>query len=111
MDQRKMTSVEIQAYSVEEAVRLALEQLGLDESDVDIEILSYAGPDEGDEALVRVTAKGMASQPVPRAGRSQPATPRAGAEPHERRQPRARRVPGDRPSSRGAPPREHPSPT
>ncbi len=60
-----MTSVEIQAYSVDEAVRLALEQLGLGEQDVDIEILSDAGPDEGDEALVRVTAKGMASQPIP----------------------------------------------
>ena len=64
-----MTSVEIQAYSVEEAVRLALEQLGLSESEVDIEILSDAGPDEGDEALVRVTAKGMASQPIPRGAR------------------------------------------
>ena len=30
MDQRRMTSVEIQAYSVDEAVRLALEQLELD---------------------------------------------------------------------------------
>ena len=69
MEQRRMTSVEIQAYSVEEAVRLALEQLELNEADVDIEILSDAGPDEGDEALVRVTAKGMASQPIPRAGR------------------------------------------
>ena len=45
---------------------VALEQLGLGEQDVDIEILSDAGPDEGDEALVRVTAKGMASQPIPR---------------------------------------------
>src|SRR5215204_4044023 len=70
MDQRRMTSVEIQAYSVEEAVRLALEQLELGEQDVDIEILSDAGPDEGDEALVRVTAKGMASQPVPRGTRA-----------------------------------------
>ena len=72
MDQRRMTSVEIQAYSVEEAVRLALEQLELGEADVDIEILSDAGPDEGDEALVRVTAKGMASQPVPRGTRGGP---------------------------------------
>lgn len=104
-----MTSVEIQAYSVEEAVRLALEQLGLGEPDVDIEILSDAGPDEGDEALVRVTAKGMASQPVPRAGRG----PAVGGRPQggpgrgpnrERRPPVTRRVPGDRPSSRGAPP-------
>jgi spoIIIJ-associated protein len=108
-----MTSVEIQAYSVDEAVRLALEQLGLGEQDVDIEILSDAGPDEGDEALVRVTAKGMASQPIPRAARAAPsAGPRAGGHGQgagrERRQPGVRRVPGDRPSSRGAPPRERP---
>ncbi|MDQ3656506.1 MAG: Jag N-terminal domain-containing protein, partial [Chloroflexota bacterium] len=65
MQQR--TSVEIQAYSVEEATRLALEELKLTPDDVDIEILSDVGPDEDAEALVRVTAKGMASQPVPRA--------------------------------------------
>jgi spoIIIJ-associated protein len=108
-----MTSVEIQAYSVDEAVRLALEQLGLGEQDVDIEILSDAGPDEGDEALVRVTAKGMASQPIPRGMRAgQTAGPRTGGHGpgpvRERRQPGVRRVPGDRPSSRGAPPRERP---
>ncbi len=68
MQQR--TSVEIQAYSVDEAVRLALEELGLGHDDVDIEILSDAGPDEDAEALVRVTAKGMASQPVPSSGSS-----------------------------------------
>ncbi len=61
----RMTSVEIQAFSVEDAIRLALEQLDLDESDVDIEVLSDAGPEEDEEALVRVTAKGMASQPTP----------------------------------------------
>jgi spoIIIJ-associated protein len=107
-----MTSVEIQAVSVEEAVRLALEQLELTEADVDIEILSDAGPDEGDEALVRVTAKGMASQPVPR-GRgaySGPAAASAPGQTRERRQPGTRRVPGDRPSSRGAPPRERSRP-
>ena len=108
-----MTSVEIQAYSVDEAVRLGLEQLELGEPDVDIEILSDAGPDEGDEALVRVTAKGMASQPIPRGARSgQSAGPRTGAHGpgpgREHRQPGVRRVPGDRPSSRGAPPRERP---
>lgn len=95
MDGNRRTSVEIQAYSVEEAVRLALEQLGRTEHEVDIEILSDAGPDEDAEALVRVTAKGMASQPEPRAASA------AG-----RRPPMPRRVPGDRPSSRGAPPRE-----
>ncbi|MFN8592187.1 MAG: RNA-binding cell elongation regulator Jag/EloR [Thermomicrobiales bacterium] len=102
-----MTSVEIQAYSVEEAVRLALEQLGLNDSQVDIEILSDAGPDEGDEALVRVTAKGMASQPVPRGNRAPSAQSQNRG---ERRQAPSRRVPGDRPSSRGAPPRERPRP-
>jgi len=91
MDKR-MTSVEIQAYSVEEAIRLALEQLGLSEDAVEIEVLSDAGPDEDAEALVRVTAKGMASQPIPSAVSS-------GGGP--RRQPGPRRVPGDRPSSRG----------
>jgi spoIIIJ-associated protein len=110
-----MTSVEIQAYSVDEAVRLALEQLELGEADVDIEILSDAGPDEGDEALVRVTARGMASQPIPRDVRSAPAAGQraAGRGPgagRERRQPGTRRVPGDRPSSRGAPPPERPRP-
>ena len=102
--QHRMTSVEIQAISVDEAVRLALEQLDLTPADVDIEILSDAGPDEGDEALVRVTAKGMASQPVPRRESRGPAPARAPS-PQPRRQPGPRRVPGDRPSSRGAPPR------
>jgi spoIIIJ-associated protein len=110
-----MTSVEIQAYSVDEAVRLALEQLELGEADVDIEILSDAGPDEGDEALVRVTAKGMASQPIPRDARSAPAagqraTGRGPGLGRDRRQPGTRRVPGDRPSSRGAAPPERPRP-
>jgi spoIIIJ-associated protein len=97
MNQR-MTSVEIQAVTVDDAVRLALEQLGLGMEDVDIEILSDAGPDEDAEALVRVTAKGMASQPEPRAagqGRGRGSRP-----------PGARRVPGDRPSQRGVPPRQ-----
>jgi spoIIIJ-associated protein len=97
MDRNRMTSVEIQAYSVEEAVRLALEQLGLSEDAVDIEVLSDAGPDEDAEALVRVTAKGMASQPTPSAA--------AGV----RRAPGPRRVPGDRPSQRGTPPPPRPS--
>lgn len=91
MDKR-MTSVEIQAYSVDEAIRLALEQLGLPQDAVDIEVLSDAGPDEDAEALVRVTAKGHASQPVPSAV-------------GPRRAPGPRRVPGDRPSSRGVAPR------
>ncbi len=89
----RMTSVEIQAFSVEEAIRLALEQLDLREDDVDIEVLSEAGPDEDAEALVRVTAKGMASQPVPA---SKPSQSGAAARPKSQR-----RAPGDRPSQRG----------
>ena len=100
-NRNRMTSVEIQAVSVDEAVRLALEQLALGPDAVEVEILSEAGPDEGDEALVRVTAKGMASQPVPRGGG------RPGGPPRERdggrRPPGPRRVPGDRPSSRAVP--------
>lgn len=92
MQSERMTSVEIQAYSVEEAIRLALEQLALSESDVDIEVLSEAGPDDA-EALVRVTAKGFASQPAQSTGAP-------------RRTPGPRRVPGDRPSQRAAAPRE-----
>ncbi len=88
----RMTSVEIQAFSVEEAIRLALEQLDLNESDVDIEVLSDAGPEEDAEALVRVTAKGMASQPIPTAKPSQKDAGRPRSQ---------RRAPGDRPSSRG----------
>lgn len=63
MDRRN--SVEIQAISVEEAVRLALEQLGRGRDEVDVEILAEPtgnGLDE-EEALVRVTVRGQASQP------------------------------------------------
>lgn len=107
----KRTSVEIQAVSVEDAVRLALEQLELTEADVDIEILSEEGPDEDAEALVRVTAKGMASQPIPSEKSAQ-------GERRNRNRRRGRggrggdsnrdwlsgRTPGDRPSRRGRPP-------
>lgn len=107
----KRTSVEIQAVSVDDAVRLALEQLELTEADVDIEILSEEGPDEDAEALVRVTAKGMASQPIP-------SEKPAGEQRRNRNRRRGRggqnegnnrdwlsgRTPGDRPSRRGRPP-------
>jgi spoIIIJ-associated protein len=95
-----MTSVEIQAYSVEEAIRLALEQLDLREDEVDIEVLSDVGPDEDAEALVRVTAKGMASQPVPSSSQRRPESNN-----NARRERGPRRAPGDRPSQRGNPPR------
>lgn len=99
----RLTSVEIQAVTVEDAIRLALDQLGLGRDDVDIEILVDAGATEDEEALVRVTAKGMASQPVSSSGRPS-GKERGGRERGERRQPGPRRVPGDRPSSRGVPP-------
>jgi spoIIIJ-associated protein len=107
-DQERLTSVEIQAVTVEDAIRLALDQLQLGREDVDIEILSDAGSSEDEEALVRVTAKGMASQPVSSSAGSRSAS--AGGRPPyrdrngQRRAPGPRRVPGDRPSSRGAPP-------
>jgi spoIIIJ-associated protein len=117
------TSVEIAAYSVEEAIRLALEELQLGVDAVDIDILSDAGPDEDAEALVRVTAKGHASQPVqsaPKPGNgNQGRPPRerdgnrsdrgAGPRPdggggRDRNRLSGRRGPGDRPSQRGTPP-------
>jgi spoIIIJ-associated protein len=107
-DQERLTSVEIQAVSVEDAIRLALDQLQLGREDVDIEILSDAGSSEDEEALVRVTAKGMASQPVSSSAGNRSTV--GGARPQyrdrngQRRAPGPRRVPGDRPSSRGAPP-------
>src|SRR5262245_41045691 len=64
MDRRN--SVEIQAISVDEAVRLALEQLGRQREEVEIEVLAEPtnnGTDE-EEALVRVTVRGQASQPA-----------------------------------------------
>lgn len=63
-----MHSVEIQARSVDEAVRLALEQLGCSEEDVDVEVLVDADPENEGEALVRVSAKGAppAQEPRPR---------------------------------------------
>lgn len=104
----RLTTVEIQAVTVEDAIRLALDQLQLGRDEVDIEILSDAGTEEDEEALVRVTAKGMASQPVSAGAR--PAAPSGQRQQFrdrangQRRAPGPRRVPGDRPSSRGQPP-------
>jgi spoIIIJ-associated protein len=105
----KRTSVEIQAISVDEAVRLALEQLELTRDDVDIEILSEEGPAEDAEALVRVTAKGQASQPVessrqPREREERGRNRRRGGSGGNREQLGGRTSPGDRPSRRGTPP-------
>jgi spoIIIJ-associated protein len=125
----KRTSVEIQAVSVDEAVRLALDELQLGRDDVEIEILSEEGPEEDAEALVRVTAKGQASQPIPRESQASHAGA-SGAGRADSRSARPRRrgrggagadgtqngsagnkdwlggriSPGDRPSRRGTPP-------
>lgn len=106
----KRTSVEIQAVTVDAAVRLALDELGLAERQVDIEVLQEEGPDDDSEALVRVTAKGMASQPVP----TSQAAPlrkdrprhrgRGGSDDGANRSWLGGRTPGDRPSRRGKPP-------
>lgn len=110
----KRTSVEIQAVSVDEAVRLALEELQLGRDDVEIEILSEEGPGDDAEALVRVTARGQASQPAP----SAPGATNAGRAGRNRRRGRGgegnrggsddwlggRASPQDRPSRRGTPP-------
>jgi spoIIIJ-associated protein len=56
-----LNSVEIQARSVEEAVRLALEQLGRDRDDVDVEVLMDTSDLEDGEALVRVTTRGRSA--------------------------------------------------
>ena len=53
-----MRQVEIQARSVDEAVRLALEQMGRTRDQVDVEVLSGSETgSEDDEVLVRVTAR------------------------------------------------------
>jgi spoIIIJ-associated protein len=60
----RMRSVEIQARSAEEATRLALEQLGAQREQVDVQILAETEDDiygEG-EVLVRVTMRGTVPQ-------------------------------------------------
>jgi spoIIIJ-associated protein len=84
MDRRN--SVEIQAISVEEAVRLALEQLGRQREEVEIEVLAEPSSDGSneEEALVRVTVRGQASQPARRVGgpgRNAGGPPRVGTAP------------------------------
>ncbi len=80
----RRNSVEIQAISVDEAVRLALEQLGRARDEVEIEVLAEPSNSAGgydEEALVRVTVRGFASQPTgrPSGGRGFAPRPRPGA--------------------------------
>ncbi|HET7034632.1 MAG TPA: RNA-binding cell elongation regulator Jag/EloR [Thermomicrobiaceae bacterium] len=66
MSTRPMNSVEIAARTVDEAVRLALEQLGCSREQVEVEILSDTSDQEDGEALVRVIARGAAPAPAAR---------------------------------------------
>lgn len=56
-----MPNIEISARSIAEATRLALEQLGVDEEDVLIEVLQNG--DENNEALVRVSTADTPAAP------------------------------------------------
>lgn len=83
----RMHSVEIQARSAEEATRLALEQLGVTEDQVTVEVLARTEPDmygEG-EVLIRASVKGRAPQPA-RGAREQRGKPRDGRPQDSRRQ-------------------------
>lgn len=66
----RMRSVEIQARSVDEAVRLALEQLERTADQVEVEILADAQDEFDGEALVRVTAKDGAGARLSPGGRA-----------------------------------------
>jgi len=58
--------VTIRAQTVEEAIRLALEHLGLPQEEVDVMVLEEGGgPGGSEEALVQVTPKGFTPQPGP----------------------------------------------
>lgn len=92
----RMRSVEIQARSADEAIRLALEQLGTTRDKVDVQILAETEDDiygEG-EVLVHVELKGSVAQP--RGDRQQPrggAPGRGGRDRHGDGRPRDSRGP------------------
>src|ERR687885_1368660 len=67
----RMRRVEIQARSVDEAVRLALEQLDRTREQVEIEILADAQDELDGEALVRVTAKDRAGKRMSVTGKAE----------------------------------------
>ncbi|MCX7622687.1 MAG: RNA-binding cell elongation regulator Jag/EloR [Thermomicrobium sp.] len=73
MAQNQKKAVEIQARSVDEAVRLALEQLGLPRERVHVEVLVDNVP-YGGEALVRVTPLGSGEAPRGAVRRPDPQT-------------------------------------
>jgi spoIIIJ-associated protein len=72
-----MPNIEISARSIAEATRLALEQLGVDEDDVIIEVLQNG--DEDNEALVRVSTTEASTSLPDRPGASTSLPDRPGA--------------------------------
>lgn len=104
----RLHSVEIQARSAEEATRLAVEQLGVSQDKVEIEILARTEPDmygEG-EVLIRATVRGRAPQP-PRGSRDRRGGQR---EPRQGGQQRQRGRHGRGGRSAGAPAMSRPTP-
>ena len=106
----RMRSVEIQARSTDEAVRLALEQLGATRNEVEVQVLAETEDDiygEG-EVLVRVSVRGSVAPP--RGDRGQA---RGGQRPPAREaRPRDGRAPRPhQPGRPGGPPRRGPVPT
>jgi spoIIIJ-associated protein len=104
----RVRSVEIQARSLEEATRLALEQLGAKREDVDITVLAETYDDYyGDgEVLVRVSLRGSGSSaplPPPEPGNERVPPPARDTRPSGYQDRGSQRGPRD---GRGGPPRD-----
>jgi spoIIIJ-associated protein len=85
----RMRSVEIQARSTDEAIRLALEQLGATRNEVEIQVLAETEDDiygEG-EVLIRVSVRGSVAPPRGDRGQSRGGPAREGR-PRDARPPR-----------------------
>jgi spoIIIJ-associated protein len=85
----RMRSVEIQARSTDEAIRLALEQLGATRNEVEIQVLAETEDDiygEG-EVLIRVSVRGSVAPPRGDRGQSRGGPARDGR-PRDARPPR-----------------------
>ncbi|HUG16422.1 MAG TPA: RNA-binding cell elongation regulator Jag/EloR [Thermomicrobiales bacterium] len=104
-----MRSVEIQARSTDEAVRLALEQLGATRNEVEVQVLAETEDDiygEG-EVLVRVSVRGSVAPPRGDRGQARGGQRGPGRDSHPRdSRPPRQHVPG-RP---GSAPRRGPAP-
>ncbi len=71
-----MQSVDVQARTVDEAIRIALSRLGRNYEEVDVEVLNPGSPGVlgvgAEEALVRVTVRGPGARPRPQMPPQQP---------------------------------------